>query len=189
MYGLVNQAIQDMVCEGFGEETWEAVKQAAEVEEEQFLVLESYPDELTHRLVRAASELLGLTPAQIMQTFGQYWIRYTEREGYQDIMEMGGDTLPEFLGNLDDLHSRIGVHFPRYNPPSFECTEVAPDTLDLHYRSSRTGLAPMVIGLVEGLGDRFHTNTEVTQIQHREDGADCDTFRIHHNTDAPPAET
>jgi hypothetical protein len=180
MYGLINRAIQDMVCEQFGENTWQTIKQKAEILDEQFLLLESYPDDMTHRLVKAASEVLGLPGAEIMQAFGQYWVSYTNKVGYQELMEMVGDTLPEFLNNLDDLHSRLGIHFPKAKPPSFETDEVDENVLELHYRSTRSGLAPMVVGLVEGLGDRFNTNVEVTQIQHRDAGAECDTFRIYY---------
>ena len=59
MYGLINRAIQDMVCEYFDQATWEKIKQKAQVLDEQFLILEAYPDDLTHRLVKSASQVLG----------------------------------------------------------------------------------------------------------------------------------
>lgn len=178
MYGLVNRAIQEMICERFDESTWQRVKQKAEVLEEQFLSLEPYPDDLTHRLVKAASEVLNLSSREIMQAFGEYWIEFTGKAGYQEIMDISGDTLPEFLENLDNLHTRIGVQFPQFSPPSFECSEEAKNVLELHYRSTRVGLAPMVVGLVQGLGDRFQTQVKITQTQSREQGDDDDTFRI-----------
>ena len=36
----------------------------------------------------------------------------------------------------------------------------------------------MVSGLVEGLGERFDTAVEVTQVQDREQGADHDVFSV-----------
>ncbi len=32
MYGLVNKAIQDMLCSRFGENTWQEIKQKAGIE-------------------------------------------------------------------------------------------------------------------------------------------------------------
>lgn len=178
MYGLVNKAIADMVCSNYGEETWEKIKHKAEVEVETFVSMEGYPDDVTHRLVKAASEVLGLSATEIMHAFGEYWVQYTAQEGYGEMLDMSGDTLPEFLENLDALHARVGVIFPKLQPPSFECTEEEAESLKLHYYSERQGLAPMVKGLVKGLGERFETDVEVTQTQSREDGHECDEFSI-----------
>jgi Haem-NO-binding len=178
MYGLVNKAIQDMVCSHFGEETWKLIKQKAELEVEAFISMEGYPDDITHRLVKAASEVLGLSPKAVMAAFGEYWVQYTATEGYGEMMEMAGDTLPEFLENLDELHTRVGVLFPKLQPPSFECSNMDEESLNLHYYSHREGLAPMVFGLVQGLGKRFDTEVEVAQTQSREDGDDHDEFSI-----------
>jgi hypothetical protein len=178
MYGLVNKAIQDMVCDRFGEETWEKIKQKAEIEESAFISMEAYPDDLTHRLVKAASMVLGLSASDIMQAFGEYWILYTAQEGYGEMMEMSGDNLPNFLQDLDNLHTRVGVIFPQLKPPSFDCSDMEEESLNLHYHSHREGLAPMVIGLVKGLGAKFDTEVEVTQTVDREQGADHDEFLI-----------
>jgi hypothetical protein len=178
MYGLVNKAIEDMVCSQFGEATWKAIKQKAALEMDSFISMEGYPDDVTHKLVKAASEILGLSAADIMQAFGEFWVTYTAQEGYGEMLQMSGDNLPEFLENLDNLHARVGVIFPQLQPPSFDCTDQTEAALSLHYHSKREGLAPMVIGLVKGLGTRFDTAVEVTQTQSREEGADHDEFSI-----------
>ncbi|UBF26399.1 heme NO-binding domain-containing protein [Kovacikia minuta CCNUW1] len=178
MYGLVNKAIEDMVCRQFGEGTWKEIKQKADLEMDSFISMEGYPDDVTHKLVKAASEVLGLSAAEIMQAFGEFWVKYTAQEGYGEMMEMSGDNLPEFLENLDNLHSRVGVIFPQLRPPSFDCTDQTEASLNLQYHSSREGLAPMVVGLVKGLGTRFDTEVEVTQTASREEGAEYDEFSI-----------
>ncbi|MEH2303947.1 heme NO-binding domain-containing protein [Nostoc sp.] len=178
MYGLVNKAIQDMVCSRFGEETWKQIKHKAEVDVDVFLSMEGYPDDITHKLVKAASVVLSLSPKQIMQAFGEFWVQYTAQEGYGEMMDMSGDTLPEFLENLDNLHARVGVSFPKLQPPSFECTDMEENSLSLHYRSDREGLTPMVIGLIQGLGTRFDTEVHITQTQNRDEGAEHDEFLV-----------
>jgi hypothetical protein len=178
MYGLVNKAIADMVTTRFGKETWENIRQKANVESETFLSMEGYPDDVTHRLVKAASVVLNLSSAQIMEAFGEFWVEYTAQEGYGEMLDMSGDDLPEFLQNLDNMHARIGVSFPNLKPPSFECNETDESSLSLEYRSEREGLAPMVVGLVKGLGSRFDTEVDVTQVKSREDGAEHDEFLI-----------
>lgn len=178
MYGLVNKAIADMVRTHFGEETWQQIREKAAVEQESFLSMEGYPDDVTHRLVKAGSEVLNLSPAQIMEAFGEFWVQYTASEGYGELMDMCGDSLPEFLQNLDNLHARVGVSFPQLKPPSFNCEEVDESELTLEYRSQREGLAPMVMGLVKGLGNRFDTEVDISQTQSRDAGADHDEFLV-----------
>lgn len=140
--------------------------------------MEAYPDDITHRLVKAASAVLNLTPQEIMQAFGEYWVQYTAQEGYGELMDMSGDNLVEFLENLDNLHARVGISFPKLQPPSFECADTEEESLSLHYRSTREGLAPMVIGLVKGLGKRFDTEVDIAQTQSREEGAEHDEFLV-----------
>ncbi|MBR8835570.1 MAG: heme NO-binding domain-containing protein [Stigonema ocellatum SAG 48.90 = DSM 106950] len=178
MYGLVNKAIQDMVCSRFRQETWEEIKQKAEVEVDVFISMQGYPDDMTHKLVKAASVVLNLSPSEIMQAFGEYWVQYTASEGYGEIMDMTGDKLPEFLENLDNLHARVGASFPELKPPSFECHHMEEDSLNLHYRSTREGLTPMIIGLIKGLGTRFDTEVDITQTQSRDEGAEHDEFLV-----------
>jgi hypothetical protein len=178
MYGLVNKAIQDMVCSHFGEEIWKEIKQKADVGVDVFISMEGYPDDITHRLVKAASVVLSLSTSEIMQAFGEFWVQYTSEEGYGEMMDMSGDNLPEFLENLDNLHARVGVSFPHLQPPSFECSEMEENSLSLHYRSTREGLTPMIVGLVTGLGTRFDTEVDIIQTQSRDDGAEHDEFLV-----------
>lgn len=183
MYGLVNQAIRDMIVVNHGEEVWTRVRQRAEVELEQFEGMEPYPDDLTHRLVQAASVELQADPHALLRAFGEFWVTYTAAEGYGPLMEMAGSSLPEFLHNLDDLHARVGINFPQLVPPSFDAEDQDAGSMHLHYHSTRQGLAPMVIGLVEGLGDRFETPVEVEQLASRAEGADHDVFAVRYDAD------
>lgn len=179
MYGLVNKAIEDMVCSYYDEDTWDTIKAKAGLEDiDYFINMEGYPDDVTHRLVRAACEVLHMTSLEVLQAFGEYWVTFTATEGYGELMDSAGGDLPEFLNNLDNLHARVGLSFPKLKPPEFECAEQTEDAMDLHYRSTREGLAPMIIGLVKGLGKRFNTTVEIAHTQSREQGADHDTFSI-----------
>ncbi|HAC63600.1 MAG TPA: heme NO-binding protein [Cyanothece sp. UBA12306] len=179
MYGLINKAMAQMMCEYFGQKTWNKVLQEAAIPEiEVFISMKSYPDHITYELVRAASTVLKKSPQEIMQMLGQYWILYTAEEGYGDMLKMAGDSFPEFLANLDELHARVGLGFPKLQPPSFDCLPLAENSLDLHYYSHREGLAHLVIGLLQGLSERFNTKIEVSREKRKEEGDDHDEFII-----------
>ena len=178
MYGLVNKAFEDLVRSRSGEDTWETIKRNSGVDIDVFVSMDTYPDDVTYKLVGAASEVLGLSVEEVLKAFGEHWVLYTGKEGYGEMLKMAGNTLPTFLQNLDNLHTRVGLLFPGMTPPSFRCTDIREDSLRLHYYTTRPGLAPFVIGLVNGLGVMFKTEIDITQTHSRSQGADHDEFLI-----------
>lgn len=179
MYGMVNKAVEDMVCALHGEAMWERIKERAGVEVDVFISNEGYPDELTYKLVGAASELTGIPPAGILEAFGEHWVLKTAHEGYGELMDAGGKSLPEFLVNLPNFHARVSMVFPKLQPPRFRVSEVTERSLHLQYHTHRRGLAPFVVGLLKGLGRRFNTPLKnVTLIQSRDQGAEHDIFLV-----------
>jgi hypothetical protein len=178
MYGLVNKAIQELVCAKFGLDAWERIKAKAGVDIDLFISHESYEDGITYRLVGAATEILGVDGAIVLETFGEHWVTVTAEQGYGELMSASGDSLSEFLLNLPNFHARVKLLFPNLHPPTFKVSDVTESTLHLHYYSHRPGLAPFVIGLMRGLGQRFNTPVATTLLSSREQGLDHDTFLV-----------
>jgi hypothetical protein len=176
MYGMVNLAIQEFLCDGYGHDRWTAIRAKLPKEPDRFLTMEQYPDQLSFDLLMAASDLLGKPVSQLLEELGEYWIGFAQRSGYGDLMDVLGDDLFEALQNLDNLHTRVGFAFPDLRPPSFWLTDIEDDALILHYQSERPGLAPMVIGLVRGLARRFNRNVSVRQIEPT--GDDQSLFKV-----------
>lgn len=178
MYGLVNQALEDFVTREFGSAAWDRIREGAGINQDMFIAMDDYPDETTHKLVRAATEVLGLDAARVLEAFGEHWVLYTAQSGYGEMLAMFGSDLRSFLNSLDNLHSHVAMSFPALRPPSFAVEQMEGDTgLLLHYRSERAGLAPMVIGLLKGLGRRFSQEISIRQTAFR--GADDhDIFSI-----------
>lgn len=187
MYGLVNQAVQGMVVAGFGEDAWERIKSDAGVDLDAFVAMESYDDSITYSLVEAGSAVLNLSPEAILRAFGEYWVLETAAEGYKELMQAAGSTLSEFIGNLDQLHSRVLMTFPELRPPSFNCKEIDPGELRVTYMSERVGLEPFVVGLLEGLGKHFKTPVEVSIVEAASGPGAPTEFLVRYGTAAPPA--
>lgn len=178
MYGLVNKAVQEMVTNHYGEATWEKVREKAGVEEELFLSSEAYPDEVTYRLVSAASELTEVPAGQILFAFGEHWVLHTARQGYGSLMDAAGKSLAEFVRNLPNFHTRIAMIFPKLSPPRFEISDETPGSLHLHYFTHRPGLTEFVRGLLSGLGRKFGTPVRTTLMRSKAEGADHDVFLV-----------
>lgn len=166
MYGLVNQGLEDYVRQQFGAANWAITLARAGIDLDMFVAMESYPDEVTGRLIGAASEVLGMAPESLLEGFGEHWILYTAQAGYGDMLTMFGSTLQEFLFNLDNLHSHVTLTFPALRPPSFSVEQgEAAGEMRVHYRSIRQGLAPFVMGLLRGLGKRFGQDLTIQHLQ------------------------
>lgn len=178
MYGLVNRAIEQMISEAHGEARWEQIKEAADVDTEVFIANEGYDDAVTYRLVGAASQVLGLPATQVLEAFGRHWVLRTAKEGYGAMLSSIGKDVGEFLESLPTLHARLSLIYPHLQPPHFVCERTSTQSLDMHYRSSRAGLAPFVRGLLHGIGEMFQTPVEVVQRESKDGGADHDVFEV-----------
>jgi hypothetical protein len=178
MYGLVNKAVQQLATHNHGPEKWDQIRLKAGVDDDSFLTMESYPDELTYKLVESVSEVLGISQQQVLEALGEYWITYTAQEGYGNLLDMAGSSFYEFVKNLDQLHSCVGHIMPKLSPPSFQCTDVTPHSLKLHHFSHRIGLEHMVVGLVRGLGKRFDTPCTITLEESSSKGSDHNVFLV-----------
>jgi hypothetical protein len=180
MYGLVNKAIRDLVVQQFGTAAWQRITEAAglaEFADGAFLSMEPYSDEITYRLVGAAAKTLGKEVPELLEHFGDFWIRFTASEGYGELMDLFGNSFEEFLGNLDSMHVRVGLSMSELRPPGFTFEPGKNGVHKLHYWSERAGLAPMVTGLLKGLATRFRVDVEVSH-QPRGEHRDHDVFLI-----------
>lgn len=178
MYGMVNKSVEELLTSAHGEAAWREVKRRAGVTEEAFISNEGYPDEITYRLVAAASDVLGLPPDDILRAFGEHWVLHTAAKGYGHFLRAGGDSIGEFLSHLPHLHDRIVLVYPKLVPPRFEVTERAARSLHLHYHTHRPGLTAFAEGLLVGLGKMFGAPTRVTLLQSKMAGADHDEFFV-----------
>ena len=90
MYGLVNQAIEDLVRSRHGDTVWDAVKARAGLDVHVFVGMDPYPDDVTDGLVRAAAEVLEQPAAALLEAFGEHWTLFTAERGYGHMLQAGG---------------------------------------------------------------------------------------------------
>ncbi len=178
MYGLVNQAIQGLVVENFGADTWDKIKNKAGVDEEAFLSNKIYDDRITYDLAGAAAETLGITVGEVLHAFGKYWVLKVGNEKYGTLMRSGGDSLMEFLLNLPNFHSRVMLIYSDIRPPEFKIEQLDSRKILVHYYSSREGLTDFMGGLISGLAELYQTEATITCVESRANGHDHDVFEV-----------
>lgn len=178
MYGIVNKAIQDLLTQQFGEETWEKVKVKSGIDVDYFISNEPYNDDITFKLTVAAADVVNIPIGEILIAFGEFWILDTAKLKYGYLMDSGGPNLKDFLINLPNFHNRIMLIYPKLTPPEFQVSHVTDNSLYLHYFSKREGLQEFVRGLLQGLGKFFNTPVEIDLIQSRNEGSSHEIFNV-----------
>jgi hypothetical protein len=163
MYGLVHRGIKEFLLESAGAEVWARVRSRAEIVDDNFVDLQAYPDEETYALVGAVSAELGQTPDTVLRAFGRHWVLFTAESAYGDLLEQAGDTFEGVMVNLDMLHQMVGRSMPGLRPPHFDVSDVK-DGWRIDYDSDRSGLEPMVLGLLEGLLELFEQKGSVERL-------------------------
>lgn len=162
MYGLVNRAVRDLVILKSNLETWNEICEESGISVTDFTAMDTYPDAVTYDLVRVISSKLNISSAEVLRAFGRHWILYTASEGYGDILAMFGQDFETCLRNLNNMHARMGAMMPHLVPPRFVVTKTAGSAnLRVEYHSKRPGLGPMVLGLLEGLAEKFMIQIEI----------------------------
>ncbi|MFM7052232.1 MAG: heme NO-binding domain-containing protein [Planctomycetota bacterium] len=178
MYGLINRAVEDLVRSKFGADAWHRIRTRAGLPDEPFVTMERYDDKSTYDLVGAASAELGAPAEAILEEFGYFWTVYSAAAGYGELLKSVGRTLPEFLRNLDQMHARIKISFAELQPPSFSVHDETGSSCTLLYHSDRSDLAPLVKGMLRGLGDRFMVDIEASWTRVDESPRPHDRFRV-----------
>jgi guanylate cyclase soluble subunit beta len=91
-----------------------------------------------------------------------------------------GDSLAEFLINLNNLHMHLSMSLPNMVAPAFRCENITSTSLDLHYHSPRPALWPIVKGIVLACSEgMFHHPAEIELVLSREAGtSDHEVFRV-----------
>ncbi|XP_070538454.1 guanylate cyclase soluble subunit beta-2-like isoform X4 [Ptychodera flava] len=163
MYGFINLCVKALVTEKFGEAAWEKVRKKAKVDDA-FISYDCYEDDVTLRLVKAASEVSSLEIDAILETFGEYFFTFCQRSGYDEMLRTLGSNLRSFLENLDSLHSYLSFSYKNMDAPSFRCERGEDDTLILHYYSSRKGFHPIVVGIIRAVAKEFFESEVKMQI-------------------------
>jgi hypothetical protein len=171
MYGMIHRAVRDMVIDQDGPDQWRRVLERSGVRDEDFISTRVYPDEKMGAIIGAIAELSGVSPADALHRFGEYFIPFAYRSRYSQILNFTGENLVAVLSDLDRLHIEVGRAMPGVRTPTFTVISVDGRDIRLAYRSTRQGLEPFVAGLLRGLVDHFGGGGSIEILSGANDGA------------------
>ena len=161
MYGMIHKAARAYAIQHLGEPFWLSFSEQQGFAETDFILSQTYSDEMTLAMIGGLAEAAATPPAEFLRGFGRYWIEFARSGVFAHLMPMGGDTLPTFIGNLNRMHTGLAVTMPGSRMPSFYILGDTPEALRISYVSERDGLEPFVLGLLEGLCTMFDVQADV----------------------------
>ena len=178
MYGLVNNGIRTFILDAHGEETWAIICEKASLPNAEFENMTAYDDADTYAIVSAVSETLDLPADEVLRVFGHYWVGFSKSTAIGKLIDHGAETFIDRIRGLDEMHERVQMTMPHLDPPSFEFEESDDGNHRLHYISGREGLAPMVVGLIQGMAEECGVSVDVRHRECRSRGAEHDIFEL-----------
>ena len=166
MYGMVNQAIKEMVVDEIGLDLWNKVCDKLGTSRDDFTKFEQYDDKVTLNLVVKVCELTGKDAPEILENFGKFWIEYAYRSEYSAILATFSKNPLLLIKSLNSLHERVEMNFDKLDAPSFDLIEETSNKILINYYSDRDmPLEFFVKGLFSGIFDHFGWKSKVEIVE------------------------
>ena len=156
MYGLINDSIRAPGARGGRRGRLERIVEDAGAGSHTFAAMAYYDDELTYDLVGAASRELRSPPDVLLRKFGRYWSMVIAPESYGEYLAAAGARpVGGARGARRDALPAAGA-VPA-SAPAVDRRRAAhgEHLITVNYRSEREGLAPFMVGLLEGLAEHL----------------------------------
>lgn len=171
MKGVIFNLLEQVVSDQLGEETWDALLEAANVTGT-YTAVGSYPHEEFATLVRAASGRLDKSTDDIERWFGRGAFPLLAQR-YPSFFEQPHTTRSFLLTLNDVIHPEVRKLFPGAYAPTFRFDASNPETLGLAYQSHRN-LCSFAEGLIEGAAAHFGEQVVVEHVECAKRGdAEC----------------
>jgi len=170
MKGIIFNLTERIVINEYGEDAWDDILAKADVVGA-YSSLGSYGDDEFQRIVLAASEMLDLTPDEIVRWIGQKAIPLMV-ESFPAFFANHSGAYSFVLSLNDIIHPEVRKLYPGADVPVFDFDSFDPNVLVVGYRSHRK-MCAFAIGLIEGAAIHYGQTTQIAEphCMHRGDPA------------------
>lgn len=155
MHGLVNRSIQRFVCDSYGRASWLDVIAQAGIEFNDFEAMLTYKEAYTPRLLDAASEVLKLPRADIMEDIGTFLVSHPGFEAVRRLLRFGGVDFVDFLHSLDELPDRARLAVSDLHLPKVELRTHDAHHFTLICAPSIEGYGRVMMGILRVMADDY----------------------------------
>jgi hypothetical protein len=161
MHGIIFAELRNYAETKHGKGTWNQLLKKAGLDNRVYLPIKAYPDTEVVGLIEAASTMVGLPVAEVLEDFGEFIA--------PALMKMFGHLLlPEWktidvIDNTEGaVHSVVRAKNPSAKPPELQTVRRSYDEVVLTYTSPRK-MCALAIGIGRGLANYFHENITAVQ--------------------------
>src|ERR1051325_8340200 len=147
MKGIIFNLLQEIVEQEYGEQTWDALLEAAQLKGA-YTSLGSYPDSDLMKLVGAASTALGKSPDEIVRWVGCKAAPLLAAK-YPRFFDAHKSTRPFVLTLNQIIHPEVRKLYPGADVPEFDFDTSSEEFLLMGYQSARR-MCAFAEGLVTG---------------------------------------
>uniref|UniRef100_A0A0N5B3G7 guanylate cyclase n=1 Tax=Strongyloides papillosus TaxID=174720 RepID=A0A0N5B3G7_STREA len=182
MFGWIHESFRQLVHRKYGREVWLKILEIAKFDEgTECDISHYYKDEDTMKIVNAMANVIGIPIEEIWEAYGGFLIQFTMETGWDELLKALAHNLEGFLDSLDSLHYFIDhvVYRTKLKGPSFRCEPAKNGSLILHYYSKRSGLYPIVKGVVREVARRIFNKEVIMKVQERKQ-EHLDTYITEH---------
>ena len=155
MHGLINRSIQCFVTDSYGQEPWHEIARAAELGFDSFEALLTYDPAVTQRVLDATAAHLSSPQDMVLEDLGTYLVSHPRMAVVRRLLRLGGETFPEFLYSLDDLHDRVRLAVSDLQFPVLELKDHFASTFTLSVSHEQAGFGHVLVGILRAMADDY----------------------------------
>ncbi|GAB3079571.1 heme NO-binding domain-containing protein [Pedococcus soli] len=175
MKGIIFNQIEDAVVSNHGEDAWDDLVDAADVQGA-YTALGNYPDEDLTKLVVAGSVALDTPPDALTRALGRdALLGLAER--YPQFFEPHTNVRSFVLTLNDVIHAEVRKLHADSSPPEFWFDDPDAQPLHIHYRSDRQ-LCSLAEGMLAGAGEYYGQEVTIRHEACMLQGRDHCTFAV-----------
>lgn len=157
--GIIFNLAEEIVRTHYGDDTWDDILQAAELEGA-YSSLGIYADDELTRILTAAAERLDLPTDTVTRWLGRQALPLFAAR-FPEYFPIQSDTRSVILSLNKIIHPEVRKLSSASDLPTFDF-DFEGDTLIVKYRSPRK-LCGFAMGLIEGTADHYGENLEMTE--------------------------
>jgi Haem-NO-binding len=161
MKGVVFNLLEQLVARDYGEETWDRLLDASELDGV-YTSLGSYTDEDLIKLVGAAAEEFDMSSDEVVRWFGRNALPLFA-ESYPQLFDPHDSTRSFVLTLNEIIHPEVRKLYPGADVPVFDFAS-RDGLIVMGYRSPRK-MCAFAEGLLHGAADHFEERLTIEQPQ------------------------
>jgi hypothetical protein len=153
MHGIILTELQKFVTQNHGAETWNGILGRAGLRNTIYLPSATYPDSDVIGIVNAASQVSGVPPADLLESFGAALVPGLVQV-YGRLVKPRWRALDLIEHTEETMHSVVRRQNPGAEPPRLRCVRVSPEEVVVTYASQRK-LCAVAKGIIRGIAAHF----------------------------------